>query len=202
MSERSLTVAIDCDDVLVPTAHDAVLYYNTTYATSVDISRYYDGSAEDWGAEDLQVVNQRLESYHKEVFFNKPPMPSPEAIISIKSLASVHKLHLVTGRADFLAPVTEVMVSTYFLDCFQEVIHTNHFRAECSRSKGQVCKEIGADILIDDGLMHCESAIEEGVEMALLLDQPWNRKDKLHHRIKRCGDWGIILKEIEHFAGC
>jgi len=201
VKERSLTIAVDCDDVLVPTARDAVEYYNTTYGTNVDLTHFYGGTPEDWFVDDIATASRRIEEYHMTLF-EEAPAPYPEAIIAIKSLARVHKLYLVTGRADFLRPVTKIMADTHFLDCFQGVIHTSYF-TETGRSKGEVCREIGAHALIDDGLMHCESAvIEGGVESALLLDQPWNQCESLHSRIIRCMDWDAVLREVDNIARC
>lgn len=199
MSERSLNIAVDCDDVLVPTAENTVEWYNSEFGTNLDVARFYSGNASDWGVDTIRMASQRVEEFHRS-FFDTPPTSYPEAVVAVQSLARRHKQSLLTGRADFLLPVTEAMVDTHFPGCFQRIIHTNHF-GDKPRSKGDVCKEFSFNILIDDGLMHCESGVEEGdIEAALLIDRPWNQSRELHPRITRCEDWDVVLDEVAKIA--
>lgn len=199
MKERSLNIAHDCDDVLVPSAEVIVDWYNTTYNTRVDKARFYDGTAEDWGVEDIRLASRRIEEFHYS-FFSHPPMPYPEAIIGVKALAKNHRQGVLSGRADFLLPVTEKMAEDYFPGYFHSIVHTSHY-GETPKSKSEVCRDLQYDILIDDGLMHCVRAVEEeNVKVALLRDQPWNQAEDLHPSIIRCYDWDDIQREVAKIA--
>lgn len=199
MSERSLTLAIDCDDVLIPFAHRTVEHYNKTWGLDVDVAHYYDGP-EHWGVASLDIASKRVEQYMREHAHKELVTPDFDAVVAIKSLARVHRQLLLTGRSDFMAPITNAMATTHFPDCFQKIIHTNHY-GENARSKGSICRDENVTILVDDGLMHCESAVEEGdVEAALLFDKPWNQSKTLHPKIIRCADWHVIQEEIAKVA--
>lgn len=203
MERKSLRIAIDCDDVLVPTAHDSVVWYRAKYGVEVDESKYYSGTPEDWGVDDIRTASRRIEEGFQSTFFEDPPKPYPGAVTTIHKLATDHRLYLVTGRADFLLPVTERMVDDHFAGCFQDIIHTDHFM-EGSRSKGSVYRGIGAHALIDDGYMHCESALDEGmVEAALLIRQPWNKEQSGLPRAKMyvCKDISDASRKIALLSG-
>lgn len=199
MNEKSLVIAIDCDDVLVPTAQKAVENYNLTYAANVDLANYY-GSAEDWGVDDIRVASLRIEEYFKRFGHDELITPFPEAVVAVRSLSKLHKLYLVTGRADFMSPITQDMADTYFPNCFEGIVHTNYYDSTAVRSKGEVCRGIGARILVDDHIAHCESALSCGVEDALLLNQPWNQSKGLPTHITRCIDWNDITGRITTIA--
>lgn len=203
MSERRLTLAWDCDDVIIPFAHRAVDHYNETYGASVNVAHFYEG-AEHWGVENLSTAADRVKQYMREKIDSDPgefTLPDPEAVALINSWSKIHRQLLVTGRSAFMKPMTHAMSDMHFAGCFEKIIHTDHF-SESSRSKGSVCLEEGADILIDDGLMHCESAVEEGeVEVALLFDKPWNQDRILHPRIIRCANLWAVRQEVSRIAG-
>ncbi len=52
-------------------------------------------------------------------------------------------------------------------------------------SKGQVCKENGIDIFLDDNIANCLSVAQENIE-TLIFDTIYNRDD---HYFKRIKDW-------------
>lgn len=197
--QRSLTIGYDCDDVLIPFAERTVDYYNETYSANVDVAHYYD-DAKYWGVDDISIASERVKKYMKEYAHKYLLVPDAEAVVAVRGLSRIHKGLLVTGRDDYMEPITRKMADTYFTDCFQKIIHTNHY-CENACSKGSVCIEEDVDILIDDGLMHCESAVEEGgVEAALLFDRPWNQNRVLHPRIIRCENWDRIRYEVGRIA--
>ncbi len=203
MSERSLSIGWDCDDVLIPFIYPAVEHYNLTYNADVDVAHFYDGP-EHWGVDDLSIAAGRVQVYMRDKIVNSPQdfiNPNPDAVEVVHSLSRVHRQFIITGRSDFMQPMTNEMVDTHFADKFYKIIHTNHFDEHISRTKGSVCLEESADVLVDDGLLHCESAVEEGeVEVALLLDEPWNRDRTLHPKIIRCANLWVVREEIQKIA--
>lgn len=203
---KRLVIAIDCDDVLVPTAQSIIDNYNLTYGTRLTLAHMYQpATLAEWGTdsddEAIERVNDFLRSEdHARI------VPLKEAIDAIQMLASSHELHLITGRADFLSELTKRMLDNYFTDCFSSIEHTNYIVSSTSkalrRSKGQVCREVGADILIDDHLDHGRNALEAGVEKILLFgDYPWNQADRLPNGVVRCRDWPSVVREVTYAAG-
>lgn len=201
MKERRLVLAFDCDDVLIQTAGKVIKHFETTYNTVVDPAHFYEGTAEQWGVGDLRTVNRRIEKYFSH-FSHELLIPDPEALIAIPALARSHELHLVTGRAEFMEPVTQQMADEHFPGCFSSITHTNFFKPRFRRTKGQVCKELGANILVDDHIKHCESVLDEGVDHAILFgNHAWIKDENLRQGIIRGIDWPTTQREIGRIAG-
>lgn len=201
---KRLVIAIDCDDVLVEVSPHIVEYYNKTHGAAIGLHHMYGPVVpEAWGTDDKDVAINRIHDYLR-TDEHAAIQPSQEAIDAVKDLAERHELHLVTGRADFLEPVTRRMLEAYFPGCFQTIEHTNYLNpstdAALRRTKGEVCRTIGADILIDDHIKHGESALQDVEEVILFGDYPWNQCEALPERMVRCVDWGTTIEEIEASA--
>ncbi len=205
MSERRLTLAIDCDDVLVPTAQAIIDDYNERFGTKLGLEHMYQPATLDtWGTDDDDVAIERVNEFLRSDA-HAAIIPDPMAVEAVHTLAKLHELHLVTGRASFLEPVTAGMLNTYFPDCFQTVEHTNYIVASGNqmvrRSKGEVCRSLGAHALIDDHLQHGHSVLEAQLERVIVFgDYPWNQQDELPTGMVRCVDWDAALREIERIA--
>lgn len=203
---RRLVIAVDCDDVLMPTAQAIIDNYNQRFGTALTLQNMYRSATLDtWGTDDDDVAIERVNDFlHSDEHARL--MPHPAAITSIKELAAEHELHLITGRADFLKEVTRHMLDTYFTGCFTSVEHTNFIVPSGSgmvrRSKGEVCAGIGATVLIDDHMVHATDASGTGLEKVIVFgDYPWNRQAELLEGMVRCSDWTAVLEEIEAYAG-
>lgn len=59
-------------------------------------------------------------------------------------------------------------------------------------NKGEVAKELGIDVFIDDSIMHCEQMDAQGIK-AILFDAPYNREDTIHTRVKTWNEVYEIL---------
>lgn len=204
MTRRRLTIAIDCDDVLIPTAQSIVSNYNDRFGTKLGLEHMYTPIALDiWGTksgdEAIERVNEFLRSEKHAAI-----SPFTDAITAIRRLARVHNLHLVTGRASFLQEVTKRTLDAHFPDCFQGIEHTNYITTSTDlsvkRTKGQVCKEIGADLLVDDHIAHGHDVVEAGLGQVIIFgNYPWNQGD-LPKGMVRCEDWNAVQKEITQYA--
>lgn len=202
---KRLVIAIDCDDVLIQTAQNMIGDYNHKFATSLQLVDFYEKPTKvTWGTDNYDIAIARVNDYISSDMFAQL-VPYSEAIVAIKHLAENHELHLVTGRSDFLEPVTAAMLDKYFPECFQSVEHTNFIILSTStapkRTKGEVCVQIGADILIDDHIAHGKSVIAAGVQEVIVFgDYPWNQNDALPTGMVRCVNWDETVREIEEIA--
>lgn len=206
-NKRRLVIAIDCDDVLTETAQHIINYYNSRFGTEVGFEHFYDTSDETleiWGVKSRNEAIERVAQFlHSEE--HSRIAPYPEAIIAIKALAAEHELHLISGRVDALKPVTERMLQEHFSGCFESIEHTNFIAPLSSevvrRSKGDICKALKADVLIDDHPHHGESALTAGIGKVILFgDYAWNQLDALPDGMVRCQDWTRALEEVSLHA--
>ena len=114
-------------------------------------------------------------------------------------MAVKHELHLITARPQSSEVITMAMLDNYLASCFQSVEHVGH-----DRSKGEICAQIGADVLIDDNMKHLVSALEHGVPANGALhfgDYPWNKQENLPDGVVKCLNWKQIMNEVTKIAG-
>jgi broad-specificity NMP kinase/5'(3')-deoxyribonucleotidase len=192
------TIAIDCDDVLVETAPLILDHYNKTYGTQLELKDMYSKDLNVWGVSDVATAIERVEGYLKtDEYRNAPPLQ--EAIAATKHLAKHYELHIVTGRTEFLAVATQAMLDQYFSGVFQSIEFTGFF-GDKARSKADVCRDLGADLLIDDHLHHVKQVAESGIDVLLFGEYPWNQTaEDLPGNVRRVSDWeavtGLLLSE-------
>jgi len=189
---KRLKIAVDCDDVIVPTAGLILQHYNQTYGTRLQLKDFYSNDLSLWGAPDAATAIQRVEAYTKTDEYQQTK-PFTEAIEIIRSLHAHHDLHIVTGRADFLQMATTDMLATYFPDIFKTVEFTNFFGTK-SRPKADVCRELGVDFLIDDHLHHATTVAACGTKVLLFGDYPWNQARELPANIQRVANWQAVAE--------
>ena len=200
---RRPTIAIDCDDVLVPTAESILRVYERTYGIAVPIEQFYTSNPVIWGTSSIEEACSRVSALLGSAELTTELEPLQGAIAGVRALARAgHELHMVTGRPSELEGATRDMAQKYFSGLFSSIHLTNHFVAGKSRSKGQVCTEIGADILVDDHVVHIDSVlVEGGLQEAIVFgDYPWNQQVELGAGAVRCANWQAAVQEIGRIA--
>jgi uncharacterized HAD superfamily protein len=188
---NKLTIALDCDDVIVPTAPLIIDWYNKTYGAKLTLGQFYSHDLTAWAAPDEETAIRRVDAFlMSEEYQNAAPFT--EAIKAIQKLAAHHELHMVTGRPDFLTEATTRMLAKYFPDVFKTVEFTNFF-GQKPRSKAEVCQQLNIDLLIDDHLHHAQVVAECGIKALLFGEYPWNETDTLPKGIQRVKGWQEVL---------
>ena len=188
------TIAIDCDDVLIPTAPAILAHYNKTYGTSIALAQLYSKDLSLWKTDTHEQAIERVHAYLTTTEYLQLP-PFQEAIEVIVGLSKKYTLHVVTARNDLIAEATRQMLAEHFPSMFASIEFTNHFSA-AARTKAQVCQDLGADLLIDDHLNHAELAAKCGVDVFLFGDYPWNESDSLPANITRVSNWQEVARML------
>lgn len=139
-TERKLTIAVDCDDVLVQTAKVIIDGYNKMFKANVPLEAFY-GPIEAWQCGPGEKAVRRVDDVLRSGVTDKVA-PDAEAVKAIEYLVrnKGHMVHLVTGRQTYMAHSTQWLVDNYFPGLFSSVEHTNYYAASDSaarrRSKG------------------------------------------------------------------
>jgi hypothetical protein len=99
---------------------------------------------------------------------------------------------VVTARNDHAKPITHYQIHKHFPDIFDDIIFAHHY-TEHHIPKSQLCKDIGARILIEDNIDYALEVAEHGIE-SFLLARPWNtwRTEECPH-MTRVGSWHEIV---------
>ena len=188
---KQLKIALDCDDVIVPTAPLILRNYNATYGTKIGLKDFYTNDRTPWGTDDATAV-KRVEAYLMSDEYQQVE-PFLEGIEVIRQLGGHHELHIVTGRPGILAKATEDMLEKYFPSIFHSIEFT-HFFGPNPRSKATVCQDLGIDLLVDDHLHHAQVVAACGIDALLFGNYPWNKTDSLPPRIRRVNGWHDVAQ--------
>ena len=115
MKERNrLTIAIDCDDVLLDTIKTSLEEYQKRYNVAISPDMCYSKDPSVWGVEDYSEALKRQYEIFSEVEF--PPIPSSQEVLS--RLSKNHDLWVLTGRHKGMAEMTKASINKYFPNIF------------------------------------------------------------------------------------
>ncbi len=191
---KKLIIAIDCDDVLVETTKYITDEYNNRFGTNVVYENAYMFDSPDWDADNDTRYHRVHEIIRGEGFAELKPRN--DAIEVVNRLSKQHELHLVTARDMSVEFVTIQMLNQYFPDCFTELNHIGE------TSKGEVCRAIRADVLVDDHMKHLQNAHDCGVGFTIWFgNYPHHAHDKGKTNYDaQCKDWYEVEAEINKLA--
>lgn len=194
---KRLVIAVDCDDVLVRTTPFFIDAYNAAYGTSVNLTHAHDLHHSVWGGDAAEDVLEKLNKLIETESY-KNLGPSLHEIESLRRLSKRHSLHLVTARKPEEREGTQAMLDRDLPGVFVSLDFVGW-----GGSKGEVCKRIGADILIDDSARHLHDAVEKGLPAGgaiLFGEYPWNHDDKAHEDLRHCADWYEVERVVGEIA--
>jgi len=193
---RQLVIAVDCDDVLVPTTPFFVKSYNERYGTNVSLEQSHTEGDDIWGVSHDAMLDRFAEMMKTEAY--KQLGPSDDEIRILKELAEHHTLYLVTARKEEERTFTREMLDRVLPDVFTSMEFVGW-----TGSKGEVCKRLGVDVLIDDNARHLHDAIKEGLPKSgalLFADYPWNLPDQKHDDLTHCLTWQDVKLAVDSIA--
>ena len=188
-------IACDVDDVLFEFYLALAVFHNRVYGTALckkDFISYL--VHEVWGGDMPTAIQKMWAFYRSESFRFSLPLVDG-AVDGITRLSEAYDLHAVTGRPHAIAHITEAALARQFPQRFRVMHHTDAFSIGegISRPKADVCRDVGASILIEDYLGHAIPCAEAGMRV-ILFDQPWNRGcDVSVYGIERVRSWSEAL---------
>lgn len=196
---RKLTIAVDCDDTLFPTAKYFIDSYNKKFNANVDFEHQHEPDYDGWGVDDDELL-RRLGMLQEAEEYRQIEMYDNTARVLNDLRIKGHKLIVVTARKEHERPMTESMIERDAPGVFDAIEFVGWYG-----SKHEALRKIGADVLVDDSMHHLNKALEEGIldpGCALLFgDFPWSRTiGEAGEGIVRCADWIEVEQGIERVA--
>jgi len=192
-----MLIAIDIDEVLSNTVVNFINFYNKEYKKDyirTDFYHYLWWEVVGISEQEFLKVHEkfRKSSYYSSM---KPVKGSKDGINELKK---EHELELVTSRPVFMKEMTEKWLKKYFPNIFNKI----HFAANNTFSspgptKGEICLEIKADLLIEDQLDYCEECLHNGTRV-FLYDCPWNQHIEEQKKLTRVYNWPEVVKRIKN----
>ncbi|EFN53768.1 hypothetical protein CHLNCDRAFT_10527, partial [Chlorella variabilis] len=201
-----LRVAVDVDEVLGRFLHSLNQFCREAYGLRYDVSDYwvYDfakararrgmwASCCLWDIWDCaqDESNHRVHEFFQSHHFAAGIETIPGAYDALVRLRGGCDLMVVTSRQHIIQEPTLDWLDRHFPEVFTEVHFGNHFALEgTSKKKSEICRAIGAEVLIDDNPAYAVECAQAGIHV-LLYDwdhaYPWSKTaaGPVHERITR-----------------
>ncbi|MBS9784399.1 hypothetical protein KGV55_03540 [Candidatus Gracilibacteria bacterium] len=184
-------IAVDCDEVLSETIafglKNASGKVPKLFSSIQEISDFYFVNMSD-EIERSDVVEFFFSTFEKDR--ENLDMPRVDGALEIlKILKKAGKeLYIITARHSSLKEYTQKYIQKHFPNIFTEIYFADHF-TENHRKKSEICKEIGATLLIDDSIENALDCAENDIQ-AILLKKPWNKNhSETHKNILKIDNW-------------
>ncbi|MFZ2494181.1 MAG: hypothetical protein WAW60_00200 [Candidatus Saccharimonadales bacterium] len=192
-------IAIDIDDTIAESTETLRKLVN--HRAGVDLpSEAYTVEGEYWGYYERVWAMNGLSGishadFEAEMEVDQSHVPLlPSAEYAIKILSETYRIVLVTARDISLEGATRTWLKTHFPYADIELYFSEARKDQTKMTKGQLCKQLGARLLIDDNIQHCESAVELGIDTVLFGDYGWNRTNT---SLKRCYNWQEVIEYLD-----
>lgn len=190
------TIAVDLDDVLALHAAAFVQFSNEHYGTNYKEDEYDDNWANMWdGVSWDEILRRAVEFQTPERTLEYAKID--EAGVVLSHLKKRFRLAVVTARAERLIPVTHEWLGRHHADVFDEVHFVPIWEPGNTVTKADICRQIGANYLIDDSISHCSIAAEGGIT-SLLFGNRRQHQGEIDPRIIRVANWQAVK---EYFDG-
>lgn len=144
------------------------------------------------------------EYFKTDYFRDIPVVPgAKEGVAALK--AKGFRLVIVTSRQLVIKEATHKWLQLNFPEgTFDEVAFGNHWGKNGTKtSKLDLCKDLGASILVDDTYNYIKEVSEAGLHGILFnLDNsyPWNKTDELPRGATRASDWNSVVEQVLKLA--
>lgn len=217
MTQPAPVVAVDIDEVLCETVAALQQWHNAAYGTKLafdDFISYHFQHVRGFG--DAPMTKSKLLEFFSSTTFDAVK-PLQAAADTLRKHKDSYQFVCLTSRSRFLAPQTASLLSRHFSGIFEDdagtyvpgyrVIMTEAYMdfaaaGAVKRTKGQVCKEISAVMLIDDMPAYCVEAASSLPVVLLHGAYPWNSGPQavdlpptpLPSNVLRTHTWGDIDK--------
>ena len=183
-------LAIDLDEVLGQFVESICVWHNRRFHTSLtseDFISYHFSAVPGWGndAATASKVREFLLGPSGDTNAAGPAIeflevqPVEGAKEALTKLSTLFELVVVTARSEEIGVVTRDWLTLHYPGLFSRVILCNSYAADgthARRSKGDVCKEIGAVALVDDNVGYCHDAARTVPFAFLFGSYAWNTR--------------------------
>ncbi len=186
------TIAIDIDEVLFGFNERFLSFHNERYKTqflphhlpSMHCYKVLGGTP----ADDLRKVGE-----FQADLGNLDGEPVPRSVDSLSRLKSAYNLVIITARTSNMEQQTRKWLAATYPETFSNVHFANYYdESRPRRTKGDVCRDLGVDRIIDDQPSYIEDCLSHGVKGILFGDYAWNREATLHPEVLRAKDWAEV----------
>jgi 5'(3')-deoxyribonucleotidase len=195
-------IAVDIDDVIpesteafrkVVNAHAGFDLRPEHYKIEGSYWGYYDQVWKTHGVAELVDRDQLMHQMHVDQS-HVPLLPG--SAYAIGRLQQNFTIVLVTARDPKWQGATSNWLSEQFGTSVPALYFSEaHRGVEGSKTKGEICRELGAQWMIDDNPGHCQTVLDCGVTAILFGEYGWHIDIPVG--TVRCKDWQVVLEYLD-----
>jgi FMN phosphatase YigB (HAD superfamily) len=187
------TIAVDFDDTLVPFLEPFLEWHNHKAGTKHDMSQVISYKFSESLGGDNDYWETKIDEF-LDAGIQNTIGPFAGSVEALKRLGADYRLIIVTSRPERQRAQTQKLLDTFFLNLFAEL----HMRDDYSTThdKGEVCKHLGAAILIDDGGHNIVAAQRAGIHAIMFGDFP-SQAEHVQNYHKHAMNWQDVEKMID-----
>ncbi|KAI3833619.1 hypothetical protein MKX03_010663 [Papaver bracteatum] len=197
-----LVVAVDVDEVLGNFVSALNRFIADRYSSSHSVSEYHVYEFfKIWNCS-RDEADIRVHEFFKTPYFKTGIHPLPGAQATLHKLSKFCNLSVVTSRQNAIKDHTIEWLEKHFPGLFQEIHFGNHFALDgISRPKSEICRSLGAHVLIDDNPRYALECAEAGIRV-LLFDYensyPWSKSETaaLHPMVTKVHNWNEVEQQL------
>ncbi|XP_039145255.1 uncharacterized protein LOC120282500 [Dioscorea cayenensis subsp. rotundata] len=211
-SEHSLTekivVAVDVDEVLGSFLPAVNKFIADRYSLNHSLADYFVYEFyKIWNCSPAEA-DIRVHEFFETSYFKMGIHPIPGAKHILQSLSLFCNLYVVTSRQNAIKDQTLEWIEKHYPGLFQEVHFGNYFALNGqSRSKSEICRSLGAQVLIDDNPQFALECAEAGTKV-LLFDYdnsyPWCKSGTAasHPQVTIVQNWREVKQHLLSWTKC
>jgi uncharacterized HAD superfamily protein len=187
-----MKIGIDIDEVLADQLSSLIRFHNDSFGTTLARDHFRSSKFwETWGGTREEAIRKVYDFYQTPYFRDIQPVDGSKEAVG--RLSRDHELHLVTGRQNDIATLTQDWIRRHFPNRFSGIHFANHYSNNgFPQSKAEICDALGIEFLIEDTLDYALECARPNRKI-LLLDYPWNQTNDLPEGIHRVHSWKGVL---------
>ncbi|XP_068343074.1 uncharacterized protein [Pyrus communis] len=197
-----IVVAVDVDEVLGNFVSALNRFIADRYSSNHSVSEYHVYEFfKIWNCS-RDEADYRVHEFFKTSYFKTGIHPLPGAQETIHKLSDFCDLSVVTSRQNIIKDHTLQWIEQHFSGLFQEIHFGNHWALHGeSRPKSEICRSLGAKVLIDDNPRYALECAEVGIRV-LLFDYensyPWCKTESIdqHPLVTKVHNWEAVEKQL------
>ena len=186
-----MTIGFDLDDVLLDFRESLHRYHNYRFGTDYKRHQFRENLAEMWNCSMEEEIKRVFNFYQLPEHWNSLPVDG--AVDGVKKLRQSHNIFVITAKPEELREKTLEWLDRHFPQMFDGIHFTNQYHGSgLKRAKGEICRELGVEVFVDDTLDNVTDVADFGIP-ALLLDAPWNQGE-IKSLVTRVYSWDEIVE--------
>ena len=188
-------IGVDADDILAAHIEAFVEHSNRYYGTQLTPEEYTEQWDVLWGVDHDEVERRAWEFHTPEIVGNFGAIAEAEVVL--RSLKRRRDLVIVTARAEHIVDTTLEWVEKHFPNLFDEVHFVPIWQPGNTITKADICRDIGANYLIDDLIRHCNVAAEAGIQPMLFRRVKWDQRQEPDPRVVEVKSWQEVMEYFD-----